>query len=119
MKFKFLILAVMISTGIYGADKFDNYLNYQMSKKYTSYCSKGQVEVKSTPTSFVIDTEVGKRYALIFHSTDVVNVSVFDGGFADVRKFSEYGTITFKAENKTVMFVIDGKGYTQLNWGTY
>lgn len=115
---KYLILMLFISTSLFATD-LDNYINYKTAKEYKNYTSQGQIEIRKTPTSFTINTNIGKDYILFLSSTDVVEIAIYDGSFSDVRRYSGRGILKFKAQHKTAMIVVESKGSTIINWGTY
>lgn len=116
---KILIIMMFISSALF-AGEFENYINYKTLKEYKNYFSEGHVEINKTPTSLVMNTQINKKYILFIHSTSDVEISVFTpDGFSDIRKYRTRGVFPFKATGKTVMVVVNGKGYTKVNWGTY
>jgi hypothetical protein len=115
---KILILMLFFSSCLYAGD-FENYINYKTLKEYKNYYSQGQIEINKTPTSFIISTKKNKKYLLFIYSTHNVDVAIYDGSFSDLRKFYGKGIMSFKASNETVMVVVNGEGYTKINWGEY
>jgi len=113
-----LLILLLTSSALYAGD-FEDFINYKTLREYKNYYSEGHIEVKQTPMSFVINTKANSNYVIFIHSTNKVEFTVYDGSFSDIRIFNGRGVFTFKASSKNIMIIVNGKGYTKFNWGSY